>query len=83
MRDRSAPGTVRQSSACPLGYRPRGSDCNCAIDNRQSWLEQINVTRRLSYKIFNLKRVANMQDIHFADRLFRKHKIHPDSFVVF
>src|SRR5262245_526850 len=62
---------------------PRGSHSNCAVYDRESGFEQLNVPRNFTDKIFDLERETDVQDINsFMIRNWRT-DVHAKNVVVF
>jgi hypothetical protein len=72
---------VHNSFICSLGYRSCRTDRYGAVDDRQSWPKTLNVSCRLTDKILDLKRVADVQDVDLLNSLDRR-DIYPNSVMV-
>ena len=74
--------TVYYCGICSLGYRSRRPDCHGAVDDRQRWPEKLDITSGLTDKIFDVERVADMQNIDLSDVSGRRRDIHSHGIVM-
>ena len=75
-------GAVHDYGARSLSDGAGGAHRHCAVDNRQRGPEESNVAGRFFDEVFDLERIADMQNIRLLDPLGGC-DIHPDHVIVF
>src|SRR5262245_41242998 len=78
----AANGAVDEGRSGSVGDSSGSSDSNCAVDDGQARIEEINVARSFGDEVLNVERIADVQNVHGSHWRIGWRNVYTDHVIV-